>query len=188
MEESIRQGKWCHFQVLTQDGPLSKKVCEVTSDLLSVADKIYDKRTMDQLRETFPPGTIAGERMGAIVGSEFHKILYLLAVQAREKGVLESRLKITRPTNQKIDLQYTRRGERSAAGPDFVLSGIFDGEDIHAAWDLTTIESIPSHYDRDILGVRRRRKGDFNQRPIDPEIQQKPDTERFWTSYIALYY
>jgi len=189
MEEGIRQGKWCHFQILSQHGPLSKRVCEVTSDLLSLADKLYDPRTMDQLRNTFPPGTLAGDRLGATVGSEFHKILYLLAVRARQRGSLEPRLKITRPTNQKIDERYTRRGERSAAGPDFVLSGIFDGENVHAAWDLTTIESIPSHYDRDILGVRRRgqRRG-FEQHPIDPEIQQAPDTERFWTSYIALYY
>ena len=189
METTIRQGKWCHFQILTQDGPLSRKVCEVTGDLLSLADKLYDPCAMDQIRQTFPPGTLAGQRMGAMVGSEFHKILYLLAVRERERGALEPRLKVTRPTNHKIDERYTRRGERSAAGPDFVLSGIFDGEDIHAAWDLTTIESISSHYDRDILGIRRRgRRRGFEQQAIDPEIQQVPDTEKFWTSYIALYY
>lgn len=187
MEKGIRQGKWCQFQILTQDGPLASKVCEVTGDLLRLADKCYDPQTIDELRKTFPPGTVAGGRMGAMVGGEFHKILYLLAVQARERGILEPRLKVTRPTNQKINLQYTQRGERSAAGPDFVLTGIFDGEDIHAAWDLTTIESIPSHYDRDILGIRRRRKGEFRA-PFDAEIQQAHDTERFWTSYIALYY
>ncbi len=188
-EDMIGQGKWCHFQILTQDGPLPKKVCEVTGDLLSLADKLYDPRFMNELQKTFPPGTVAGERMGAMVGSEFHKFLYLLAVQARQKGTLEPRLKITRPTNMKIDDRYTMRGERSAAGPDFVLSGIFDGEDIHAAWDLTTVESIASHYDRDILGIRRRNGRHGNERhPIDPEIQQAPDTQRFWTSYIALYY
>jgi hypothetical protein len=188
MPERIQQGKWCQFQILTQDGPLSSKVCKITSDLLSLADKCYSPEAMEQLHELFPPGTLAGTRMGAMVGSEFHKILYLLAVKARERGELEPRLKITRPTNQKINLQYTRRGERSGAGPDFVLSGVFDGEDIHAAWDLTTIESIPSHYDRDILGVRRRRRGDLKEHPIDPEIQPPSDNERFWTSYIALYY
>lgn len=188
MEESIRQGQWCRYQVLTQDGPLCGKVCEVTSDLLRLADRLYEPETMNRLHNTFPKGTVAGEWMGAMVGSEFHKILYLLAVQARQAGELEPRLKVTRPTNQKIDPQYTRRGERSGAGPDFVLSGIFNGEDIHAAWDLTTIESIPSHFDRDILGVRRRRKGDFPRAPFDPEIQQPLNTERFWTSYIALYY
>ena len=67
-----------------------------------------------------------------------------------------------------------------------MLSGIFDGEDIHAARDLTTIESIPSHYDRDILGVGRRRRGGLNEHPTDPEIQRAPDSGRFWTSYIAL--
>ena len=188
-EETIRVGKWCHFQILTQDGPLSKKVCEVTGDLLSLADKLYDPRFMNELRKMFPPGTVVGDRMGLMIGSEFHKFLYLLAVQARQRGTLEPRLKITRPTNMKIDERYTQRGERSAAGPDFVLSGVFGGEDIHAAWDLTTIESIAGHYDRDILGIRRRgRRNAFEQHPIDPEIQQAPDTVRFWTSYIVLYY
>jgi len=189
MEHSIQQGKWCHFQILTQDGSLSKKVCEVTSALLSLADKLYDPQSMDQFRKVFPSGTSAGWRMGMMVGGEFHKTLYQLAADARERGVLEARLKITRPTNQQINERYCRKGERSGAGPDFVLSGIFDGEDIHAAWDLTTIESIPSHYDRDILGIRRRRRGAaFEQQQFDPEIQQDRDTEIFWTSYVALYY
>jgi len=187
IEDGIQQGKWCHFQVLTQDGPLCRKVCEITSDLLKLADKLYDPGFMTQLQKTFPPGTIAGQRMGAMVGSEFHKFLYLLAVQARQAGTLEPRLKITRPVTMAIDDAYTMRGERSAAGPDFILSGIFDGEDIHAAWDLTTIGSIAVHYDRDILGIRRR-NGNSGTRFVDPELQQVPDTQKFWRSYIALYY
>ena len=189
MSHEIQQGKWCQFQILTQDGPLSRRVCQVTSDLLRLADQCYEQPSLDRIRAAFPPGTVAGNWLGATVGSEFHKILYLLAADARERGLIEPRLKVTRPTNLSIDPRHTMRGERSAAGPDFVLSGIFDGEDIHAAWDLTTIESISSHYDRDILGIRRRgRRRDPDSHPIDPEIQQAPDTERFWTSYIALYY
>lgn len=189
MEPEIKQGKWCRFEVLTQDGPLSRKVCQITSDLLHLADKCFEPRAMAQLRKAFPPGTIAGNKTGTLVGTELHKILYWLAVRARDRGQIEPRLKCTRPTTVKIDPAVTRRGERSSAGPDFVLSGNFDGEDIHAAWDFTTIESMAGHYDRDILGVRSRpRRPGFDEHPIDLEIQQVPDSSRFWTSYIVLYY
>lgn len=185
--EDIRNGKWCRFEILTQDGPLPKKVCQVTSELLALADECFSPATMGRLHQAFPPGTRSGGRMGAKVGSELHKVLYDLAVQAREAGKLEPRLKITRPTNQKIDPVHTRRGERSSTGPDFILTGIFDGEDIHAAWDFTTIESMASHYNRDILGLRPWRS-DFNRNPVDPEVQQVRDTANFWTSYIVLFY
>lgn len=185
--EDIRNGKLCRFEILTQNGPLPKKVCQVTSELLALADECFSPTTMSRLHQAFPPGTRSGGRMGAKVGSELHKILYDLAVQAREAGKLEPRLKITRPTNQKIDPVHTRRGERSSTGPDFILTGIFDGEDIHAAWDFTTIESMASHYNRDILGLRPWRS-DFNRNPIDPEAQQIRDTANFWTSYIVLFY
>jgi hypothetical protein len=184
--EEIRDGKWCRYEILAQHGNLSAKVCQVTSDLLALADRCYSPRAMQRLNNAFPPGTIVGGRMGAVVGGEFHKILYHHAVRARQAGKIEPRLKITRPTNQKINPTYTRRGERSGKGPDFVLSGVFAGEDIHAAWDFTTIESMPSHYVRDIQG--RQPGGRLNEHPIDPEIQDVPDTALFWTSYIALFY
>lgn len=187
MEEGIRPGRWCHFQILTQDGPLSKKVCEVTGDLLRLADTCYSREAINDLHTKFPRGTRSDGRMGAKVGSEYHRILYEAAAKARNKGLLEPRLKITRPTDQKINSEYTRRGERSAAGPDFILSGVFDGEDVHAAWDLTSSESIASHFDRDIRGIRRRRRGEFRA-PFDPEVQGTVDHERYWSSYIALYY
>jgi hypothetical protein len=109
-------------------------------------------------------------------------------VRAREAGRLESRLKITRPTNREMDPRFTRRGERSTAGPDFVLSGLFDGENLHAGWDFTTSGALTSHYDRDVLGIRRRRRPDWEEHPFDPEIQSAPDTANFWSSYIAIFY
>lgn len=189
MQPEIKQGKWIHFEILTQHGALCKTVCQVTSDLLRLADKCFAPGAMAQMRRAFPPGTMLGQRTAAAVGNELHSILYRLAVRARDKGQLEPRLKCTRPATATINPAVTRRGERSSAGPDFVLTGIFDGEDIHAAWDLTTIESMSGHYDRDILGIRsRRRRPGFSGPPLDPEVQQVQDTGRFWTSYIALYY
>ncbi|HXR38006.1 MAG TPA: hypothetical protein VN776_02895 [Terracidiphilus sp.] len=176
------------FEILAQEGPLCKRVCHVTSQLISLADICFEEEGMKELRKTLPPGTAVGDRLGAVVGSKLHKVLYDLAVGAREKGKLEPKLKITRPTDVKIDPKYTRRGERSAAGPDFVLTGIFDGEDVHAAWDFTTSNALASHYDRDVLGLRPRRKSDPKEPPYDPEVQQARDTAIFWTSYIAIFY
>jgi hypothetical protein len=186
--QEIPSGKWCMFEILTQDGPLSKKVCQLTNDLIRLADQCFDEESMKVLQKTLPPDTKVGKRLGALVGGELHKVLYDRAVQAREAGTLESRLKITRPTNRKMDPKYTRRGERSAAGPDFVLSGLFDGENVHAAWDFTTSGALAGHYDRDVRGIRRRRKSDPEEHPLDPEIQNVPDTANFWSSYIAIFY
>src|SRR5438270_2988810 len=133
---AIRSGEWCMFQVLTQDGPLSKTVCRVTTDLIRLGDQCFEKDSMDALGRSLPAGTKAGSRLGALVGGELHKILYNLAVRARENGTLERRIKITRPTDLKVNPAYTRKGERSSAGPDFVLTGIFNEENIRAAWDF----------------------------------------------------
>jgi hypothetical protein len=184
----IDSGKWCMFQVLTQDGPLCKSVCQVTTDLITLADECFEKESMKVLQKTLPPDMQVGTWLGATVGGELHKLLYDLAVKARDAGTLEPKLKITRPTNRAIDPHYTRRGERSAAGPDFVLTGTFDGEDVHAAWDFTTSNALASHYDRDILGIRRGRKSDQDQHPSDPEIHGVPDTAIYWSSYIAIVY
>ena len=71
-----------------------------------------------------------------------------------------------------------------------MLSGIFDGENVHAAWDFTTSGALTTHYDRDVLGIRRRRKSNPEEHTLDldPEIQEVPDTVKFWTSYIAIFY
>ena len=186
--EAIQPGKWCMFEVMAQDGPLCKKVCQVTSQLLALADRCFGEEGMTVLHKTLAPGTKTGDNIGRKVGGELHKVLYDFAVQARREGKLEPRLKITRPTDRKIDPENTRKGERSAAGPDFVLSGVFDGEEVHAAWDFTTSRGLADHYDRDVLGKRSRRRSDPDEHPLDPEVQEVPDTMRFWTSYILIFY
>ena len=177
------------FEILTLDQPtLPAKVCQVTNDLIRPADACFEADAMNTLRKNLQPGKITGTRTAAIVGGELHKILYDRAVQAREAGKLEPRLKITRPTDRKLDPLYTRKGERSTSGPDFVLSGIFNGENVHAAWDFTTGGALAKHYDRDVRGVRRRRKSDPERGPHDSEIQETPDTVNYWSSYIAIFY
>jgi hypothetical protein len=189
LDMHIQDGEWCKFIVLEQDGPVCRKVCQVTSDLLKLADNLYTRKSMDTLAEALPADKPVGTRLGAVVGSQLHTLLYDLAVQVRESGKLEPRLKITRPTNLQLNPIYTRRGERSAAGPDFILSGKFDGEDVDAAWDFTTIGALRSHYNRDVLGIPRKRKSDvFERHPVDPSIQEPPDTVNYWSSYIAIYY
>ena len=159
MRADIRDGEWCKFIILEQDGPLCRQVCQVTSDLIGLADRLYSEQSMNKMANTLPSDTSLGTRLGAVVGSQFHSLLYDLAVKARESGKLESRLKITRPTNVQSNPIYVRKRERSPAGPDFVLSGKFDGEDVHAAWDLTTSGALRAHYNRDVLGIRRPRVG-----------------------------
>ena len=188
MQASIRDGEWCNYIVLEQDGPLCRKVCQVTTDLIKLADRLYTQKSMDILAGTLPSNKPVGNRLGAVVGTQFHNLLYDLAVQARERGTLEPRLKVTRPTTIKLNPIYARKGERSAAGPDFVLTGKFDGEDVHAAWDFTTSDALLGHYNRDVLGIRPKRKSDAFRHPIDPSIQEKPDTGNYWSSYIAIYY
>ena len=99
------------------------------------------------LKKALPPDLQAGSRLGAIVAGELHKVLYDLAVQARNAGTLESRLKITPSTNRELDPKYSRKGERSAARPDFVLIGIFDSEESSSAGHAATIAAnlTPTH-------------------------------------------
>jgi hypothetical protein len=191
--EEIRSGKWCMFQILDQDGPLPKKVCQVTTDLIRLADRCFDENAMKKLAKTLPPNvkdgkTLPTERIPTLVGGELHKLFYVMAVKARQAGRLEPRLKITRPANMKKDPNYIAKGEDSTAGPDFVLTGIFGSENVHAAWDFTTGLQLAQHYDRDVLGKRRSRKSDPEKHPRDLEIQGVTDTVNYWSSYIVIFY
>jgi hypothetical protein len=191
--DEIRSGKWCMFEILNQDGTLSKKVCQVTTDLIRLVDRCYDENGMRVLAGALPPNVDDGKRLPTkriptLVGGELHKLLYTMAVKARRAGRLASKLKITRPANMKRDDNYLAKGEESTEGPDFVLSGIFDGEQVHAAWDFTSARAMAEHYNRDVLGKRRARKSDTNEPLRDREIHGLPDTVRYWSSYIVLFY
>jgi hypothetical protein len=52
------------FEVLTQEGPLCKKVCQVTIDLIRLADKCFEEASMKVLQKTLPPDRKAGNRLG----------------------------------------------------------------------------------------------------------------------------
>ncbi len=111
------------------------------------------------------------------MGGGLHHRPYDLAKKSQATGWLSPELKITRPVNRKADPNITIRGLNSATGPDFVLRGIFGGEQIDAAWDFTTNNALA------ILG----RTHGSRSRP-DLGIQQIEDTTNFWTSYIAICY
>lgn len=187
--DDIRSGKWCMFEILGQDGPLPKKVCQVTTDLIRLADRCFDENGLKKLARTLPPNVSGGKQsIPTLVGGELHKLLYIMAVRARQAGKLEPRLKITRPANLKRDDNYTAKGEKSTEGPDFVLTGIFGSEQVHAAWDFTTARALAEHYNRDVLGKRRSGRSDPEDPLRDPEIHGMPDTVNYWSSYIALFY
>jgi hypothetical protein len=191
--EEIRSGRWCMFEILDQDGPLSNKVCQVTTDLMRLADKCFEDGAMKKLARTLPPNVKDGKilptkSLPTLVGGELHKLFYISAVKARQAGRLEPRLKITRPSNMKKDPSYLAKGEDSTEGPDFVLTGVFNGEHVHAAWDFTTGRQLAQHYDRDVLGKRRSRKSDSEAPLRDSEIHGVPDTVKYWSSYIVIFY
>ena len=64
--QEIRSGKWCMFQILTQDGPLCKKVCQVTTGLITLADKCFEEESMKVLQKALPPDMKAGSRLGRL--------------------------------------------------------------------------------------------------------------------------
>jgi len=107
---TIQSGKWCMFRTLAQDGPLCRKVCSVTTQLIKLADKCFEEESMAVLRKSLPSGMMTGTRLGAIVGTELHKVLYDMAVRSRENGTLEPRPKIARPTNIAIDPNLHAKG------------------------------------------------------------------------------
>ena len=183
------RSKYCHFAVLTQDGPLCKAVLEVTQQLAKVVDSCYGVAGVKALHKKLPPGTKPGLR-GTKEGSALHDLLYRRAVEAQLRGNLSSRVKITAPTNAKVHPAMTQKGANIRKGPDFVMRGVFDGEQVDAAWDLMPSGGEASHYDRDVNGIpnseRRKKKGE--KTPFDPEIQRAEDRTNYWTSYIAICY
>ena len=176
-------GTYHKATILAQDGPISKEVCEITLTLLKLADRCINPTSLKVLGKQLPSPRDAGGRAAALVGSGFHSRLYDLAKKSQAAGWLPPELKITRPVNRRADPNITIRGLNSAAGPDFVLRGNFGGEEIDAAWDLTTPNGFASHYARDVQGRTRGSR----PRP-DLGIQQIEDTTNFWTSYIAISY
>ncbi len=174
----IRQGQFCSYQILVSDGQLCPKVCEVTQALMQLGDQCFSVNSLNVISQQYPRDVNPQVR-AAKVGSAFHAIIFNLASQAQASGQLEQKLKITPPVGTPgMPVSATR-------GPDFVLSGWFDGEDLHAAWDFTTDKSLAAHYDRDVKGIR---KSNPDPHPIDPEIQEVPDKENYWSSYIAILY
>ena len=169
--------------ILYQDGPISQQICEVTLNLLQLAEQCWNPTSLKALGKKLPSSQAGAGRMGAVVGGGLHHRLYDLAKKSQAAGWLIPELKITRPANRKADPRITLRGLNSAAGPDFVLRGQFGGQQIDAAWDFTTSNALASHYDRDVLGCTRGSR----PRPY-LGIQQIEDTTNFWTSYIAICY
>jgi hypothetical protein len=182
-ERLLDSGRYCSIMILHQDGPISQEICEVTLNLLKLAEQCWNPTSLKALGKRLPSSQAAAGRMGAVVGGGLHHRLYDLAKKSQAAGWLPPELKITRPANRRADPNITLRGLNSAAGPDFVLRGRFGGQQIDAAWDFTTNNALASHYDRDVLGRTRGSR----PRP-DLGIQQIEDTTNFWTSYIAICY
>ena len=182
-EKLHNSGRYCSIMILSQDGPLCHEVYEVTLNLLKLAEQCWNPTSLKALGKKLPSGPVAVGRTGAIVGGGLHNRLYDLAKKSQAAGWLPRELKITRPVTRKADPNITLPGLNSASGPDFVLRGVFGGNNIDAAWDFTTNNALASHYDRDVLGKTR----SSHSRP-DLGIQQIEDTTNFWTSYIAICY
>ena len=179
--------RYSQLYVLTQDGPLSPTVLQVTQQLVTVVESMYSEEAVALLHKKFPPGTKARGMMGLKVGNAFHDLMYDLAVAAKRKGRLLGEVRITPPVTRKTDENMTGKGANIRKGADFVLRGLHDGEQIDAAWDFTTTEGVAQHYDRDVAGKAKRKK-DEPKTPFDPDIQLAKDTVNYWSSYIAICY
>lgn len=182
----IAQGALVEALLLHQhtDAELSSTVEEITDQLVDLMDQVY-VQCLPQIANNLA-GRSPGKNLGTQVGTEFHMALYRQAVQwqAQQPPRLDPRVRIT---------------PQGAAGPDFILSGHFDNQDVHAAWDLTTYNALSTHYERDVKGIPQYvRKGEpkvsrvFRERAVSMPVREGTyyyDREgNYWSSYIAICY
>jgi hypothetical protein len=184
-------GKFCSIMILAQDGPLNPEVARITETLVELVDECWAADLINRVTRN-----VAGRKLGrsleaAGIGTELHYRLFELALEAQKRRRLPFELDMAATVGrpllpQRVHPTKGKAKKLRTVGPDFVLRGRVGGEQVDAAWELTTNPELASHYDRDIGNKKKgKQEPDYS---AEIGVREHDDRSSYWSSYIAICY